>query len=657
MFYIEYIIDIFNLVELVNKELPSILNFFVENLKYDIFNFKKVKKIISELHEKKEKNFHELKEDIELKWKKFKEKYQNKVIQKNYTTFLYENFNDFFIFYLDTFFGLDSNSLELVLKENISDTNLILEYNYYLSAEEIELYGEASTRVEGNLFGTLFFTGYVVSLVNVLGTIIKSITNEKILITLDCGIIKEEKNQKYLSFLILVRDNKKEILKNYCKMTLFYFLKQFPGIPDEFYEELLAGREILYNLALKEYGSVREKIADLLFYFYKKCKLLRNICPLLDFLNFVCSRVEDSVFNKIDVIKKDFLDNLDDSSVKKKSLTRIFKFIDKHSTLYSTFFANNLPGLKAQFNLFLLCMKYYFGVGSLEALEVGNILFLPEIFKNVLNQHNKNSINNINSKSIKDIGEIINYFYKISNIRNLNLFFRIIFNKDVSQVNYKFFRSFLKSFNKRFSDLINIENEILSETKQNESELTFNVVVDHLSRMLYVLIDKIFLKEKPEDASENFIDPRGRYIGKNIALRVLELFIFQEMNYSDDIWEEILISQYKEKIRRKLGDKVNIPEEYFYNEKDLAKLQTIYNLQSFSKVSYFEEYLMNEIIIPMDNFITKVRDSVKNLSNEIEIYEKLSEIVLKDVNVADKETIQDLKLTCQQIAKFWKISD
>ncbi len=617
-----------------------------------------IKKQFFILLERKEKDFNELKEDIDSKWKKFKERYENRVIQKNYTTFLYENFNDFFIFYLDTFFGLDGNSLELVIKENISDTSLILEYNYYLSAEEIELYDDVATRVEGNVFGTLFFTGYINSLVYILGTIIKGIINEKIFISLDCGIIKEEKNQKYLSFLILVRDNKKEILKNYLKMTLIYFLKQFPGIPDEFYEELFAGREILYNLALKEYGSVREKIADLLFYFYKKCKLLQNICPLLDFLNFVCARVEDSVFNKFDVIKKDFLDNLDDSSVKKKSLTRIFKFVDKHSTLYSTFFANNLPGLRAQFNLFLLCMKYYFGVGSLEALEVGDILFLPEIFKNVLNQHNKNSINNsINSKSIKDIGEIINYFYKISNIRNLNLFFKIIFNKDVSQVNYKFFRSFLKSFNKRFSDLINIENKTLSETKQYESELTFNVVVDHLSRMLYVLIDKIFLKEKPEDASENFIDPRGRYIGKNIALRVLELFIFQEMNYSDDIWDEILISLNKEKIRRKLGDKVNIPEEYFYNEKDLIKLQTIYNLQSFSNASYFEEYLMNDIIIPMDNFITKVRDSVKNLSNEIEIYEKLSEIVLKDVNVADKETIQDLRLTCQQIAKFWKISD
>ncbi len=643
---------------MVNTELPNILDFLRENLRNQIFSLKVKKKVFLALLEKKKKHYNELKENISSKWQDFKNRNQKRVVRKTYTTFLYENFHNFFEYYLNTFFGFDCNSLELKLKEKISETNLVLEYNYYLSPKEIGLYEKISNELEGNLYGTLFFTGYMSSVIKILGIIIKRLINEKILISLDCGIIKEEKEEKYLSFLIIVREDKKEIFNNYICMTLYYFLKQFKNIPDEYYEKLLVGREKLYKIALNEYGpkeEIKEKIADLLFYFYKKCKLLQNFCPLLDFLNFVCSRVEDSIFNKIDVIKKSFLENFNYSVEKKNSLIQIFKFVDKQSTLYSTFFANNLPGQKAQFNLFLLYMKYYFGGGNLETLEVSNILFLPEVFKNILNQYNKNAGENaIYSNTIKDIEKFITSFNILSNKGNIDLFFKIIFNKGVSQMNYKFFRSFLKSFNKRFLDLIDMENKIIAENTQNEP-LTFNIVVDHICRMLFVLIEKIFLRDNPDDASKNFIDPRGRYIGKNIALRVLELFIYQEINYSDDIWDEILISLTKDKVRKELEGYVNIPDKHFYSEKDLTKITTIYNLQSFFNASYLEEWLINEIIIPLNNFIAKVRNSIKNPSNEIEIYEKLSEIVLKDIKIEDKKTIKELKFACQQLAQFWKI--
>ena len=76
---------------------------------------------------------------------------------------------------------------------------------------------------------------------------------------------------------------------------------------------------------------------------------------------------------------------------KKNSIIKIFNFLDNKSTLYATFQANNLPSAKSQLNLFLLYMKYYFGSG-LEALEVSDLLFIPEIFKTTLNQYNKKSI-------------------------------------------------------------------------------------------------------------------------------------------------------------------------------------------------------------------------------------------------------------------------
>lgn len=642
---------------MVNKELPKILSYLEENLKGQLFSLKLKKKVFFEILEQKHTHYDELKDKIKSKWQGFKKRNNKKAVKKTYTTFLYENFHDFFKRYIETFFGLESNSLELTLKENISETDLLLEYRYYLTPEEIDQFDKFSNELEGNLYGTLMFTGYVFSIVTVLGTIIRQQINEKFLISLDCGIIKEENNQAYLNFLILVRAHKREIFDNYINMTLFYFLKQFKGIPNTYYDKLFMGREELYELALKEYRFTKDRLADLFFYFNNKCILLQNISPLLDFFNFVCSRVEDSIFDKFDVIKKELLPNFNYSVEKNNSLIKIFEFLDKQSTLYSTFFANNLPGDKAQLNLFVLFMKYYFGSASLENLEVGNILFLPEIFKKTLNEFNKKTRDNaLDSNAIKDIEKFITYFSDLSNKGNIDLFFNIIFNKGIAQLNYSFFRSFLKSFNKRLLDLIDLENKVLLDNPQNDP-LTFNIMVEHINRMLYVLIEKIFIRAKPDLASKNFIDPRGRYIGKNIALRTLELFIFQEINYSDDIWDEILISLNKDEIRKNVEKYVSIPDKHFYSDKDITRLQTIYNLQSFSNVSYFEEWLIYEIINPLNNFIMKVRNSIKNLSNEIEIYEKLSEIVLKNIEPKEKEIIQGLKSLCQQLAHFWKTSE
>jgi len=401
---------------LAHKELPKILSYLQENLKGHLFSLKSRKKVFFEILEQKNTKYNELKDKIQSKWQDFIEKNNKKVVKKTYTSFLYDNFHDFFKYSIETFFGLESNSLELVLKESISETDLIIEYKYYLLLEEIVLFEKTSSELEGNFYATLMFTGYVFTIVEILGRIIREITNEKLLISLDCGIIKEENSQSYFNFLILVRTHKKVIFDNYLNMTLFYFLKQFKGIPNSIYDELFMGREELYELALNEYKFAKERLADLFFYFYNKCQLLQNICPLLDFFNFVCSRVEDSIFDKYDVIKKDLLPNLNYSVEKNNSLLKIFEFLDKQSTLYSTFFANNLPGDKAQLNLFILYMKYYFGSGSLENLEVGNILYLPEIFKNALNDFNKKTRDKaLYSNTILDIEKLITYLSDLSN--------------------------------------------------------------------------------------------------------------------------------------------------------------------------------------------------------------------------------------------------
>jgi hypothetical protein len=434
-------------------------------------------------------------------------------------------------------------------------------------------------------------------------------------------------------------------------MVTYYFLKQFKSIPEENYKDFLQGRDRLYDFALSEYDEldVKQKLVDLLYYFYKKCALLDNICPILDFFNFVCSRVEDSIFSKTDLIKTHFLSNLDEySSERKTILLDLFVYLDRMSTLSGTFLANNLPSPKSQFNLFLLYKKYYFGSG-LETLEVGDVLFLPEIFKDYLDSYNKLGNLVIDSNSIRNISLFLDYFAILGNIHSFDIFFQKIFNKTLSQLNYKFFIAFFKSLNFKFFNLINDKKKNLSD--EEKEDFDFNFVTENICRMLYVLIDEIFLRKTPEEASANFHDPRGRYIAKNIALRVLEMFIFQDINFSDDLWADYIISWNKEAVIDKMEDKVKNKEKYFYSVKDLTRFLITYNFQTFEEEVFLEEWLIEAIVIPLNEFILKIKNAVKDPSNTIQVYEELVDFLLDGID--DKKKVKEIKFACEKLSEFW----
>ncbi|MFX0080478.1 MAG: hypothetical protein ACFE94_01870 [Candidatus Hodarchaeota archaeon] len=637
---------------MINKELSDNLNFLEKRIKGQDFSLKFETNVFFEILERKKEKYEEFQNEIRLRWDEFIHKNQKRIIKKTFTTFFYENFNDLFQNFLHIFFGFNESSLKLNIKEKISEKILFFEYNYLLSSEEIDYFNKTSKEFEGKLLnGFTLPTGYFYFLVRILGIVVRKTIQERVFILLDGVKVEKGNNTETLNFMIIIKDSKDEIFRKYYNMVLYYFLRQFKGIPENYYNTLLEGREKLYQIALDEYTYAKEKLVDLLYYFYKKCILLQSFSPLLDFFNFVGSRVEDSVFSKIDIIKKGFLTNLDDySDTKKNSIIKFFEYLDKKSTLYSTFQANNLPSQKSQLNLFFLYMKYYFGSG-LEALEVGDLLFLPEMFKTNLDLYNKNNEDVISANSINNIKEFLNFFSTLSNIENIDLFFRRLFNKNISELNYGFFKTFLKSFNTDFSMKLDKENTILLESPKN-IPFSFNKIVDHICRILYVLIDKIFLRSNPDDASPNFIDPRSRYIGKNIALRVLELFVFQDINYSDDVWPDYIISLNKEYLKKEM-EKYNIviSDDHFYSDEELTQIMITYNIQSFSDQPFFEEWLIFDIIVPLNNFILNIRNTVSSL-NQIEVYEKLSKYFTSGIQ--DEQIIKEIKFVCQQIAPFWK---
>jgi len=618
------------------------------------YNFQLETKILLEILNIKKDDMREFQKDISLKWDEFNKNNKNKVIKRTFTTFFYDNFHHFFGYFLQNFFGFDENSIKLTKKEKISDDLLILEYDYTLTSVEDKHLKDNSKKFDNQLYeGVSSPMRYLYFLVRHLGMIIRKTIQEKTFILLDALTIQKGEKNNILNFMILIKDSKDEVFHSYYQMVLYYFLRPFEEIPEKYFRKLLEGREKLYQLALEKYPFAKEKLVDLLYYFYKKCTILQSFSPLLDFFNFVGARVEDSLFSKVDIIKKEYLINMDEySDTKKNVIIEFFDYLDKKSTLYSTFQANNLPSPQSQLNLFLLYMKYYLGSG-LEVLEVGDLLFLPKIFKTTLNGYNNNVDDVIGTNSINNIQNFLNFLYALSNIEYINLFFRKIFKKNISQLNYGFFKTFLRSFNSNFMLKINQKNEALLENPEN-SPLSFNLLVENMCRILYVLIEKIFLKEDPNDASKNFIDPRSRYIGKNIALRVLELFVFQDINYSDDIWPDYVISLNKDNIKKEVKEPFNlsIPSTSFYTDEELTQIMLTYNIESCSDQQYFEEWLIHEIIIPLNDLILNIKNSVDDPANDIEVYEKLSEFFLKDVE--DKEMVKDYRFICQQLAPFWK---
>ncbi|KKM70988.1 hypothetical protein LCGC14_1435190, partial [marine sediment metagenome] len=367
-------------------------------------NFQFETNILFEILNLKRDDMREFQKDISLKWNEFNKNNKNKVIKRTFTTFFYDNFHHFFGYFLQNFFGFDENSIKLTKKEKISDDILILEYHYTLTSVEDKHLKDNSKKFDNPLYkGISSPMRYLYFLVRHLGMIIRKTIQEKIFILLDALTIQKGKKNKVLNFMILIKDSKDEVFHSYYQMALYYFLRPFEEIPEKYFRKLLEGREKLYQLALDKYPFAKEKLVDLLYYFYKKCTILQSFSPLLDFFNFVGARVEDSLFSKVDIIKKEFLTNMNEySDTKKNVIIEFFDFLDKKSTLYSTFQANNLPSPQSQLNLFLLYMKYYLGSG-LEVLEIGDLLFLPKIFKTTLNGYNNNVDDVIGTNSINNI--------------------------------------------------------------------------------------------------------------------------------------------------------------------------------------------------------------------------------------------------------------
>jgi hypothetical protein len=277
------------------RELRYIVDNLQERASEQELSIKMINGALFKILEKKSTKFEEFKKDIKLRWQAFVEKNHDRIIKKTFTLFFYENFHELLSYFLSTFFDFDENSLKLFSKEKISDKIIFFEYNYLLNPNEVEGFTRISDEFQVEmLYGFSLLTGYLYYIVRLLGLIVRKVIQKNLFFLLDAVTVQDGAANKNLKFMIIIKDSKDEIFNSYYNMVLYYFLRQIKGIPEEYYENLLKGREKLYQIALNEYSSAKERLVDLLYYFYKKCNLLQSFSPLLDFFNFVGARVGTS---------------------------------------------------------------------------------------------------------------------------------------------------------------------------------------------------------------------------------------------------------------------------------------------------------------------------------------------------------------------------
>ena len=100
---------------------------------------------------------------------------------------------------------------------------------------------------------------------------------------------------------------------------------------------------------------------------------------------------------------------------------------------------------------------------------------------------------------------------------------------------------------------------------------------------------------------------------------------------------------------------VEIHEKHFYRYEDIDRFVVTFNFQSIKEQIFFEEWLITGLITPITNFISKIRDLIKNDVNKTEIYKILRNYFVGDAK--QHENLEDIDYVCQQLSDFWEDAD
>ncbi|MHA1338927.1 MAG: hypothetical protein ACTSRZ_03120 [Promethearchaeota archaeon] len=602
--------------------------------------------------------------------KKISDENFNKILPKEKAfesqDFFFRKFWPLFEFFMVKFFPFKNSRIKLVDPPIKLHNDMLFKVYYTFTDEEIDIFRKFKKQLKIMEPTDKIIELFIAAIVHCCFIFLKKIIDDNFVLELICSNfslynppqtinINTSKfnnfKQNTIVFLIGIRQKERILSEFYFKTQIFHFAEFFGDkIPLNFQEKLRTEKDLIYLLALDRYKNIEPYIVSTLGRIYAKCCILYDIKSILDFLNFVASRIEDSRWDNINIITE-VIDKSILFKKYKKTLIELFQFINSYAMVFSTLQSNNRPQIKEQYNLFLLYLQLFF-------LDQSK-LFFEDKYKKFLNNYLKKKPEFLNLMPV--FNEFIQKAFLLYSTLSIDIFFKNIFNKSLAELNNDFFHHFLTSLNRKFfvlMDELNLKylNEEITQDdiiyKQKlikNNKVTFEIFIDFIIKALYHMIKKVFLRDSILDATENFYDKRGRYSPKRLALRTLELIFFKEMPISDNNWMNYNLSRYSKRVKAIFEKYIQIPDQYFFSRKKLVKLNLIYSTKIETKL-YLEEWLIQNIMDPFLIFFNNILENLKSIYKEGQIKEKQFSAILNDTifkiiskGIISEDVLEDLE--------------
>jgi hypothetical protein len=618
-------------------------------------NIKEIKEILQLFYQSNEMNSdYNIDKDKKITEKTFRNIIPAEEPFRNMHFFRRKHFlDDIFKFYLTRIFPFKANQLKRRGYYELPPRDLMIDYTYDLSFDEISSFEKYRNLNKINNEPLERIIEYFFSaLVHALGILLNEVIQDNFKMEMMCGRAEINNTDSKIVFTISLRQREAVLTSFYLKTHIFHFSELFQQIPKDFKNKLRIEKDLIYLLAMSRYSTLAPYVLSVNLRFYKKCIMLGHITPILGYCNYVLSRVEDSLFNTEALIKEE-VKRMRINQTKSNAFMQLFRYINKNSALFSTFQTINRSQLLEQYRFFIFYIQGFLhdGLNELFNPDIESNIYFPSIF----NEKIKNLFNS--NPNFRDYKSIFYEFeqggFEIIQNSALDEFFKNVFLDSVRNLNEEFFRVFSASLNLKFVEEISNIN-----LKLKNEQITFEDFIDFFQKLLYNLSKKIFLKKNPVTASKGFRDQVGRYSPKNMALRALELLMFQELPLSDNNWENYTLSRNRSIVTTLFKKYITIPDDFFFSNKNRLHISGMV-FYGLDKSVQLENWLVDRIVEPFFIFVDVIINNLikeiteNELKSKTEILNSLINIIMQRISgsIIDQQVRENLELISEWIAE------
>ncbi len=555
----------------------------------------------------------------------------------------------FHYFFKKMFGGFEENHLKLV---NISShskihhkEDLFFEYKYMLSDEEVNIFKNFKKNFSHPDHYHRIINYIFNLIVMVFGKLVKDIIKEDIQITMLCAQVKNnEEEGEFLHFLMVSRKIDKEFLKIYLFSLIYHFAQKLPNVNQMILAKLRMKNDLIYPIALNSYPKSKNSISKVFFTLKRKCQILQEVTPLLDVLNYVASRIEDSIFNTNELILNIISENIvkDNDENLTENLLKIWDFLNSGASLFSTFQSNNRADRQKQYQLFFFYTQF-FCVGGIEMMQMNKAFYFPEILKYIISS---SALNPLSSLSANFFNNFIFQGLSIPLNSSFDYIFEKIFQNTIEDTNENFFNAFLFSLNAKFHLLI---TEI--QNSNSHFNYSFDKIVEYMFLVLQKMVEIAFIAPKPELVQDNFRDKISRYTPEKIALRVLELVIFKDIPLSDNNWQDYFLSRNKKFVKKIFSKSINLDDNFFFSQKRLLKINMIYERGLLNNTDFLEEWLLTKIVKKFLKFQHKISNILPESYSNDDLRHNFQKFFAE--NSKNKANIEDMEKILEIFSNLW----